>query len=281
MTFTLQTPQFCGAITSADMGAVKTTIAGSSHTVTIPNPSTYYFNNRRNNSSDLIKALATALTAADSETWSVTWDTPTQGYYELNRTGSPATLSFEWADAATTVDPQLFGFATATKTVTPAVKIASDYQAGRLWIPREPWSRWDRSKKTFGRRATRPFDERTISYRYSQKGALSRALVELELVPALFVFVDRSSRSDFRDALADCAADDPNVALEALLQETWDSDGPLRCWPDWTDLATYEDRELLDDEPLLELDGESADETNVSPQLYTVQLRLKSYVSAT
>ena len=290
----LKKPQICLAITPEDIDGKKLaiTVNATSATVTLSMPTGEVYNNRRGTApeDDCIAYLNDGIDTVDpvgTPTWTLEWDWSvtgdrTLGYFRLKRDPA-ATVELLWADAATTLDPTLFGFKaqTATSVTVGGVSyVYSDYQAGRLCLPERFCRLPEPLTKPWLEGTERPSDGFQRIHKYGDGG--KAYTFRMDRVHGLYVHRERAGREDFIARRRGATLGDPNIGLSSILAPPPGVIGhhersPLMWYPDRDNVDGGDEIEIVQTLEQRKDFEKVATESRMSPQLYKVEIKALAY----
>lgn len=255
----LTEPQFCLGFSRDEMTATAggagldlvIAIGGVDYTTTLDRPGVggYFRCDRTGGASDMAFILQEALDSAESQaatgrSWTLEWDYQTEGYVRWVRDAAGATVEIKFDAAGTDakVNPAWWGFDpdAANPSITAIqTSLASTWQAGRLWLPREPPSEWPWQLKRKVEVSRRPHDGRVRRHKYGQ---MTEWRVEFERIDGLKILKSHAEKPFmFPSWATSVAAGDENISFEgAIWEPLFDTDSPIYFYPDKDDVEVYE-----------------------------------------
>jgi len=292
----LKKPQACLAITPDDINGKKLAITVNTNpaTVVLSLASGEVYNNRRGTApeDDCIAYLNDGIDTVDpvgTPTYTVEWDWSatgdrTPGYFRLKRDPA-ATVELLWTDAATTLDPALFGFKAQTTnsiTVGGVSYIYSDYQAGRLWLPERFCRLPEPITRPWLEGSERPSDGYQRVHKYGD-GAKTYTF-RMDRVHGLYVHRERAGREDFIARRRGATLGDPNIALSSILAPPSGVIGhherkPILWYPDRDNVSAGDELEIVQVLEQRKDFEKVATEIGMSPQRYKIELKALAYQS--
>lgn len=218
--------------------------------------------------------VASALTAADAETWTASEaSTGLPGRLVLTRGGSPATVEIKWDHASTTFEAEWVGFDSSSSS-SGTSQVTATWPAGRLFLP--PRVTFQPSRPTRTVVTATAYSGKTESRRLHS--GYNRYRFAFQLLAPPYIYLYAAADADWYQGVYEMVQNDPNTPLEALW--TWlDTRPQLRYQPDRDDASEASTLRVVDSEALQSLLGMAEDLANGSANpMLTVDFEAIDYV---